>query len=164
MNTKEKLTIQEIEQLCQAYMDCRLTRLQEKELELVIICSDVTSPKIDEVRAIMGLSILISMDNSKSSVVKKAKLHITKHASIAACVASIVIFAGYFISSTQSVDETRDVYVCVDGKELTGPAAQTVIHDTEEETMNLFHSIIKDVEKEQLLSEQYMNTIIEELP
>lgn len=159
METKEMLTLQEIEQLCQAYLDCHLSRLQEKELELVLLCTDHTAPIISETRSIMGLSALMS--HPKANAITKTKWRLFKYAGIAACVAMIVISSRYYFMDSKSSAYGRDVYVSVDGKELTGYVAQTVIKDTEEETMNMFRSIIKDAEDEQRLSEQYMNDIIE---
>lgn len=161
MEISENLTYHEIEQLCQAYMDCQLSKRQEKELELVLLCSDLTSPIIAEVRALMGVSTLIAITNPKAKVVKKAKPQIFKYSGIAACIATITLCVGYFFRSTSFTEITGDVYVCVDGKVLTGHTAQIVVDNTEQETMNMYRSIIEDVENEQRLSEQYMNSIIE---
>lgn len=159
METKEKLTIQEIEQLCRAYLDCHLSLLQEKELELVLLCTDHTTPIISETRSLMGLAALIA--HPKAKAITKIKWRLLKYAGIAACVAMIAISAIYYFVDPRPAVHEHDVYVSVDGKELTGYVAQYVINDTEEETMNMFRSIIKDAEDEQRLSEQYMNDIIE---
>lgn len=159
METKEMLTLQEIEQLCQAYLDCRLSRLQEKELELVLLCSNYTTAIISETRSLMGLTALLT--HPKANSIKKTKHHVFKYAGIAACFATITIGITYYFHSSQRYVQGQDVYVCVDGKELTGYVAQTIINDTEEETMNMFRDIIKDAENEQRLSEQYINSIIE---
>lgn len=52
-----KLTIQETEQLCRLYMDCRLSVLEETELQYVLGKLPYSSPCIDEARMLMGLSI-----------------------------------------------------------------------------------------------------------
>ena len=160
METNEKLTYQEIEQLCQAYMDCQLSRLQEKELELVLLCSDLNSPIIAEVRALMGLSTLMAITNPETKVIKKAKPRVLKYSGIAACIAIILLCTGYLFRVTRSTEINGDVYVCVDGKVLTGQTAQIVARDTELETMNIYRSIIESTEHEQRVSEQYMNFIM----
>lgn len=159
MESKEMLTIQEIEQLCQTYLDCHLSRLQEKELELVLLSSDHTTPIISETRSLMGLSAL--MAHSKANVIKKTKRRILKYTGIAACVATIAICTDIFFIGSSHIDETRDIYVCVDGKVLTGYVAQNIVDDTEKETMEMFRSAIEDSKEEQRLSEERMNTIIE---
>lgn len=52
-----KLTLQETEQLCRLYMDCRLSVLEETELQYVLGKLPYSSPCIDEVRMLMGLTI-----------------------------------------------------------------------------------------------------------
>lgn len=52
-----KLTLQETEQLCRLYMDCRLSVLEETELHYVLGKLPYSSPCIDEVRMLMGLTI-----------------------------------------------------------------------------------------------------------
>lgn len=52
-----KLTLQETEQLCRLYMDCQLTVLEETELQYVLGKMPYSSPCIDEVRMLMGLSL-----------------------------------------------------------------------------------------------------------
>ena len=56
MNDKDNLTLAELEMLAQAYLDCKLSRLQEKELEYVLMSCGLSSPLIDEVRECMALS------------------------------------------------------------------------------------------------------------
>lgn len=50
-----KLTLQETEQLCRLYMDCRLTVLEETELQYLLGKMPYSSPCIDEVRMLMEL-------------------------------------------------------------------------------------------------------------
>ena len=50
------LTLQELEELCRLYLECRLSVLEEKELELILTTRDASSPLIDETRAVMGVS------------------------------------------------------------------------------------------------------------
>ncbi len=60
-----KLTLQEAEQLCRLYMDCRLTVLEETELQYVLGKLPYSSPCIDEARMLMGLTILKENGASK---------------------------------------------------------------------------------------------------
>lgn len=162
MDTKERFTLQEIEQLCRAYMDCRLTRLQEKELELILLYCDLTSPIIAEVRVLMGLSTLMAVVKPKA--IKSAKLRVLKYISFAACIASVIVCVWIFFNNTDTIDETHGIYACVDGEILSGCVAQTIVNEVEKESMNMFRSIVEDVEEEQRFSEQYMNDIIKCLP
>ena len=64
-----KLTFQEIEQLCVLYMDCRLSVLEETELQYVLGKLPYSSPCIDEVRMLMGMEVPKSV--SQPSMVKQ---------------------------------------------------------------------------------------------
>lgn len=161
METKEQMTLPEIERLCQAYVDCRLSKLQEKELELVLLSSGLTTPIIAEVRTLMRLTTLMAANNSKPKIIKKGKLKVFKYTGIAACVAVITICTGYVFMICKPSEEATDIYACVDGKVLTGYTARNVVNDIEKETMEMFLSIIEDAENEQRLSKQFMNSIIE---
>lgn len=87
MNDKDNLTLAELEMLAQAYLDCKLSRLQEKELEYVLMSCGLSSPLIDEVRECMALSTLIA-----SGKPAKKKRNIIRWVA-AACVGAIAIFA-----------------------------------------------------------------------
>ncbi|MDE6692672.1 MAG: hypothetical protein K2K05_04740 [Muribaculaceae bacterium] len=52
-----RLTLQETEQLCRLYMDCRLTVVEETELQYVLGKLPYSSPCIDEVRMLMGITL-----------------------------------------------------------------------------------------------------------
>ncbi len=52
-----ELTLQETEQLCSYYMDCRLSVLQENELRYLLSRLDYHSPLIDDTRKLMGIEL-----------------------------------------------------------------------------------------------------------
>lgn len=52
-----KLTLQETEQLCELFMDCKLSVLQENELRYVLTRVGHHSQLIDDVRALMGIEL-----------------------------------------------------------------------------------------------------------
>lgn len=52
------LTIEELDMLCQLYLDCKLSVLEEKELEYILCTTSLTSPSIDEVRGLMNVQLL----------------------------------------------------------------------------------------------------------
>lgn len=61
MKTDElNLTIEELDELCRLYMDCKLSVLEEKELEYILTRTELTSPSIDEVRSLMNIQLLHS--------------------------------------------------------------------------------------------------------
>lgn len=56
MKTDEmNLTIAELDELCSLYMDCKLSIIEEKELEYVLSQTILTSSSIEEVKRLMGI-------------------------------------------------------------------------------------------------------------
>ena len=61
-NNTDRLSVQELEELCRLYLDCRLTRPQEQELHFVLPHEDAHSELIDEDRGLMDFELRLSMD------------------------------------------------------------------------------------------------------
>lgn len=81
-----KLTIPELEQLCRLYMECCLSVLEEKELELVLSTVPDSTPLLDETRAVMGISARVKVPRRRGWFAR----HWIAAAAIAALVAVAV--------------------------------------------------------------------------
>lgn len=124
-----KLTLQETEQLCRLYMDCRLTVLEETELQYVLGKMPYSSPCIDEVRMLMG--VLCPSKNIKTS--KKSFRLFRNNTTISIAASFAVLFAiGIFLqirqpeNSTSSLSNRDDhVYIAAysHGQRLNGDKA-----------------------------------------
>ncbi len=58
MNKQDiNLTLQDTEQLCRLYMECKLSVLEEKELQYVLTKLPYSTPCINETRVLMGVAI-----------------------------------------------------------------------------------------------------------
>lgn len=107
-----KLTLHETEQLCRLYMDCKLSVLEETELQYVLGKLPYSSPCIDEVRRLMGLTI--AKETKKSS---KIKFRFWESKSVISIAASftILLIAGITLFRNQSInahpDDDTDVYI-----------------------------------------------------
>ncbi len=55
----DKLTLQDAEQLCRLYMDCRLSVSEEGELRYLLTRLPFRSPLIDETKALMGIELTV---------------------------------------------------------------------------------------------------------
>ena len=145
MKTIESLTLNELEQLAQAYLDCRLTRLEEKELELVLASSPLSSPTIDEAREQMALTSLMAASHSRRRV---AKRRFIRFGSIAACLAALVIGGTMLIAPTEP---QVSYYVCINGQELHGEAAKRYALETEQRMEQFQQELLNEalaIEKE----------------
>lgn len=56
MNQTHTLSLEEAEKLCRLFMDCRLSALEEAELEFVLLHADFDSPVIRETKEVMAVS------------------------------------------------------------------------------------------------------------
>ena len=161
MDNNEKMTLQELEQLAQAYMDCRLSRLQEKELELVLLCYEFSSPIIDAARDTLRLTVQMTPYNiAEIAHEKKHKKRFYKYAGIVAGIAAIFACGVAFFRNPQYSAQSPKTYICVDGKVMNQYVAQSIAEETEKETMEMLRDVVEDAENEQRLTTQYMNSLI----
>ena len=123
------LTLQETEQLCRLYMDCKLTVLEETELQYVLVKLPYSSPCIDEVRVMMGVSI---PDYAEKSVKKRSGRFRRRAAvAIAASVAVLIavgvgLFNNEYIAHDSGIaDDNAPVYIVAysHGQRLNGNEA-----------------------------------------
>jgi len=102
MKTDEmNLTVDELEELCRLYMDCKLSVMEEKELEYVLSEIPLTSPSIDEVRSLMDVQV-IPIRSSKP-VRAKFNWNWRLYSGIAASIAIILSVAICFVSPQKNI-------------------------------------------------------------
>lgn len=166
MSTENDFTLEELERLSKAYLECKLSRLQEKELELVLYCTGKSSPVIDEVRRTMGFISLISEAQAKS-VASKFLRHKRKRAwkfIVAVACASILavsaVFVGLVLRRPGNIPTHDTISVFVDGRELTGEMARTTAINTQNFSMEMLNSVLDDADRVQNQSVENMNEII----
>ncbi|MCM1518356.1 MAG: hypothetical protein NC117_06930 [Pseudoflavonifractor sp.] len=111
MKTDElNLTIEELDELCRLYMDCKLSVLEEKELEYILTHTSMTSEQIAEVRVLMSIPSLPQTHEP----IHKTKFWNWRYVSgIAASVAILLSVALHytFSHSAKPSDVNSDVYV-----------------------------------------------------
>lgn len=123
----EKLSIEELNCLCEAYLECRLSRLQEKELEYVLSASDASTPAIDEAR----LSMRIETARQSMPVRHTRRRPWFKWMSAAAAVAVMAVITVSYL------DYRSENYlkVYVNGVELRGGEARMAAAEIERDCM-----------------------------
>ncbi len=94
------LSIEELNELCRLYMDCRLSVVEEKELEYLLSRTPLTSQPIEEVRSLMGLLPL-----KKFTVPTRRKWNWCLISGIAASVA-IVLSVGLYFAGARNSDHS----------------------------------------------------------
>ena len=136
------ITLEEAEQLCQLYMDCQLSVLEETELEYVLMQSELDSPLLGETRALMGISRSVNLQ------AKKKRLFVTWGWRAAACAAILIgcvaILRNFFTSEKDaiankegtelSVEKTNDIAKSVAAKKKPQESKVETEERTEKET------------------------------
>lgn len=158
-NEQYKLTAAELEALSQAYLDCRLSRLQEKELELVLINSDASSPVIDEARETMGIATLMESVKSVPALPRRNTFRWLNWCAAAACLTimlgSALCFLRPDLSGASAADEAQYV-VYVDGKRLSPEEAEKTALREQAMCMAMMESALKNAQAIQLDNEKLL--------
>lgn len=153
---KMNLTVEELNELCHLYMDCRLSVMEEKELEYVLSQTTLTSPSIDEVRSLMGIQTL-KLTQSKPTV--KKIFWDWRYAARIAASAAILSGIGFAVLSPNKSPSTAqgDCVAYINGNEIHGDAAIAHI-ESETQKAEAFISKMAELEKEEHNKiEQFMN-------
>lgn len=129
----DKLTIREIEELCNLYMDCALTSLEEAELEYVLLTADSDSEIIRETRAVMGLSRELAARtaapaNGKSGKNEKKRRRAMRRwrGAVTGIAASAAILAASVIGFSSGGASEVEYIAYVGGRQLRGEQAREV--------------------------------------
>lgn len=114
------LTTEELDELCRLYLDCKLSVLEEKELEYILCTSSLSSESIAEVKALMNVQLL----PRRSKVVRKKRFWNWKYITSVAASITVILSATLYFSElrTSSLSEgNQNVYIAAYsfGKRLT---------------------------------------------
>lgn len=155
----EKLTLQETEQLCRLYMDCRLSVLEETELQYVLGKLPYSSPCINEVRLVMGLTIPHETFKTK----KKAFGFLRNRTAISIAASFTVLFVtGIALLHNQSASEQSPtgLYTAyADGHKVSQEQAVRQVK-SDMETADEFLNHIAELEaQEQRMVDNFINQI-----
>lgn len=132
-----KLTLQETEQLCRLYMDCKLSVLEETELQYVLGKLPYSSPCIDEVRMLMGLSLKRSKIRKTVSPPYLRRI-LTLTIGMAA---SIALLIGFFGSGSKSHNAPDNYIVAYEnGHRLSRHQAEAAVEASIEKAQALMNS------------------------
>ena len=150
MEKEKYLSFEETEQLCSLYMECHLSRLEETELEYILGFLPYSSPIIEEVRALMSISLSSSMEVKDASPMKKEirRKQMAKRITIAA--ASFLLLLSIGIPTYQHFRQQSEIYcqVFAYGKEVGRDKAMAMAAE-EMERIDRFFESMSDAESEQ---------------
>lgn len=154
-----KLTLQETEQLCRLYMDCQLTVLEETELQYVLGKMPYSSPCIDEVRMLMGLSN--PMNIKKSFKRRLGSFNRKMVVGIAASV-TILFAVGLALFNNRTVNDnySSGIYIAyVNGHEISQELSVQQVKSDMEKADEFLNHIARLEAQEQEQVENFINQI-----
>ncbi len=144
------LSFEDTEHLCQLYMECRLSLLEETELQYVLGILEYSSPTIDEVRTLMNISLSCELEQKEQSQTKKKrnKKGIFKRIIYSAATVALIISIG--VPIYMHFKEESDLYcqVFANGREVSHEKA-LAIAESELARIDQFFENIENIESEQ---------------
>lgn len=157
MKTSGIFTLEELEKLSEAYLECRLSKIQEKELELVLNSMSLSSPVLEEARLSMGIETVLSQTSVRCGAVRRRK---PSRLRIAACIAILAVSVALIaVNMHSSSGDTLSVYV--DGKSLSGEIAKARAMEIEKSSMEMLKDAMLAAERERNRAIGSMNEIID---
>ncbi len=150
MNEQDnRLTLQETEQLCELFMDCKISVLQENELRYVLSHVHYHSPLINDVRTVMRIE-LSTFDKPVPKTTPLIKRWWTKkmtYLSIAASIAFLICFGVELFHNSYSgfTNNTSEYIAYVDGHQLSQEAAKAQV----EADILIADSLLNEIETQE---------------
>lgn len=141
----DKLTLQETEQLCRLYMDCRLSVFEEAELRYFLIQVDYHSTIIDEVRRMMDIGDYLSDKPSLKTGDYKGRLFNKWRIPIGIAASIAIIFScgliAFHNSSKGQISEEPSYIAYVNGQRLNDEDAKLQIEADKRYVDNFINEI-----------------------
>lgn len=156
MNIDElNMTVDELDELCRLYMDCKLSLLEEKELEYVLSQTSLTSISIQEVRNLTGIQAL---PRFSSKTIKKKYWNWKLNMGIAASIAILLGIGVTFLKTDNSKSSVSDsCIVYVNGQKIHGDFAMAQIKSETRKAEDFISRMAEFEQEEQSKIEQFMN-------
>lgn len=150
MEKEKYLSKEETEQLCLLYLECRLSRLEEVELEYVLGMLPYSSPIIEEVRALMSISLSSSMEITDNPAITKKKSRKDAARRILIAAASFLLLLSIGIPTYIHFKQQSEIYcqVFAYGKKV-GKEKAIAMAEEELQRIDQFFETMSDVESEQ---------------
>ena len=150
MEKEKYLSFEETEELCRLYMECHLSRLEEEELNYVLGFLPYSSPTIDEVRALMSVSLSCSMEETAHKSKERLRNRNNMAKRILTIAASIALLLSIGIPTYMHFKSESYIYcqVFAYGKEV-GKEKAIAIAEEEMERIDRFFESMSDAESEQ---------------
>ena len=148
MNKEYNLSLPELEALAQAYLDCSLSRLEEKELALLLAESDYDSPVLSEARMSMGIEFSMASAEMEKLAVEPQR--------------TVDSFRRVRRRKILRICSVAAVEVIVDGQKLSGNMAEVYASEMQAEHMEMMYSMLADAERGMAENMSMMNDLMKQ--
>lgn len=143
-----KLTLQETEQLCRMYMDCRLTVLEEAELRYVLDKLPYSTPCIDEARQAMAAELSMSPREKTAVVGQRHRWRFGWIAGIAASIALVLAFSIPYIASERGDVAGEGMFIAYEGGRKLDPESSEIAVESSLKRAEALMAMAEALEKE----------------
>lgn len=165
MNDNNKiLTVEELDALSKAYLECRLTKLEEKELELVLLSCNASSPIIDEARETMSATAEFEKTAPKRELPVFKTVRFTRAAAAVGFIMVMTFAVALFrknVGNTENATDSFAVAVYVDGERLSHEKAACKAAETQAMCMALLEQTVNKATTLQNENTKLLNRITE---
>lgn len=142
------LNLKELEELCNLYIDCRLSPVEEKELEFVLLNTSLSSPLISDVKKIMVFEegkifkYIVKTKGENNKILGNYKIK-----AVAASLLILITCIGGLLKKYDYATENETIYCQVysNGKLLDKEESLAVANENIEK-IKVFEEKIKSIE------------------
>lgn len=143
------MTLDELEVLSRAYLDCRLSKIQEKELQLVLESTDMSSPALAEALETMRITSELENLKPQSDTRRKPRQKAWRWYAAAACAAIVISSVVLLNHAGPGKDDDSSCVVYVDGKVLDASEANSFAMNVQSQCMAKMNEALQRAEREQ---------------
>lgn len=120
MDNKNNMTIEQLEQLVQAYFDCELDRREEEDLKAVLLFAEAHSPLINECRLAMGLENIAARPQAHTAT-SHHRFKFRKWIAAVACLAIVAVTGIIMMTTAGPLQDSSETIITVyaNGKRIT---------------------------------------------
>ncbi len=152
---KEQLTIEEAERLCQLYMDCQLSVLEETELEYLLSQTELDSPMIQNTKELMAISRSVRF--SESVKPQRNRRLLKWDLCTAACIA-ILLGCVTFLRNSHITDDAECI-VFVEGHQVNSEQALKIAEADVAKMEQFMQTVAIQRSAEEAKVKHFINTI-----
>ncbi len=153
----EYMTKQQLDNLIDAYFDCRLSRQEEDELRAVLTTTTLSTSKINECRLEMGMEIHIST-KSRSGHITKIWISIAASIAVLFAIGSIVF---NYHPSDNNLPAEGSTIVYIAGKKIEDhTSAKRIAEKSLADNMAMMHEMLNDIRMQQSESKKEITEML----